>query len=147
MRGLSALVVLVCHYRWFFAREVRDWRSDAPLPFYDWLWPIYDHGGVAVQMFWILSGFVFMVAYGGKGQSLDQREFWVHRLARLYPLHLATLAVVAALQIVSVQLTGRWTVEGNNDLPHFVAQLFFAQTGSRQRARSTGRFGACPSRY
>ena len=75
IRGLSALIVLVCHYRWFFAQGVRDWRKDAPLPLYDWLWPIYDHGGIAVQMFWILSGFVFTLAYGAQGPRLDQREF------------------------------------------------------------------------
>ena len=126
IRGLSALIVLVCHYRWFFAQGVRDWRKDAPLPLYDWLWPIYDHGGIAVQMFWILSGFVFTVAYGAQGPRLDQREFWVHRIARLYPLHFVTLVAIALLQLLSVRLTGQWTVEDNNDLPHFIAQLFFA---------------------
>lgn len=126
IRGLSALVVLICHYRWFFAREPREWRTDVPLPLYDWLWPIYDHGGIAVQMFWLLSGFVFAVAYGGTGKAMNQREFWIRRIARLYPLHLATLFLVAGLQVASVQIDGRWIVEGNNDLTHFVAQLFFA---------------------
>lgn len=57
---------------------------------------------------------------------LDQREFWVHRIARLYPLHFVTLVAIALLQLLSVRLTGQWTVEDNNDLPHFIAQLFFA---------------------
>lgn len=126
IRGLSALTVLICHYRWLFARDVNDWRADAPLPLYDWLWPIYEHGGIAVQMFWLLSGFVFCVAYGAKGRDISAREFWVHRVARLYPLHLATLVLVAALEAISLIVHGRLTIEPNFDIPHFVAQLFFA---------------------
>lgn len=126
IRGISALVVLVFHYRWFFARDVHDWRSDAALPLYDGLWPVYDHGGMAVKMFWILSGFVFAMAYGHQGKAIDQRSFWIHRFARLYPLHFATLCLVAALQAISVELNGGWIVEGNNDVPHFILQLFLA---------------------
>jgi peptidoglycan/LPS O-acetylase OafA/YrhL len=124
LRGLSALAVLVCHYRWFFARGVGDWRADAPLPLYSFLWPLYEHGGLAVQMFWVLSGFVFTVAYGAKG--VTARAFWVHRVARLYPLHLLTLLVMAALETFSLYHFGHWTIEPNNDLPHFALHLFFA---------------------
>lgn len=126
LRGLAAVAVLVCHYRFFFSEAVQDWRYDAPLPLYSLLWPLYEYGDVAVRLFWILSGFVFAVAYGTKGRSLSMRTFIVHRAARLYPLHLITLCVMAALQIMSVSLYGQWTVEGNNDLPHFLLQLFLA---------------------
>ena len=126
IRGISALVILVTHYHLLFARDVDVGRTDAALPFDIWLWPIYDHGGIAVKMFWILSGFVFAVAYGEQGKSLDQRAFWLHRFARLYPLHFATLCLVALLQAVSVQINGGWIIEGNNDWPHFVLQLFLA---------------------
>lgn len=126
LRGLAAIAVLICHYRFFFSEGVQDWRHDAPLPLYPLLWPLYEYGGIAVQMFWTLSGFVFALAYGTHGKNLPIRTFLVHRVARLYPLHLITLCVVAALQIVSLSIYGRWTVEGNNDLSHFLLHLFFA---------------------
>lgn len=124
LRGLAALAVLICHYRWFYAREIADWRWDAPLPAYSVLWPAYDHGALAVPLFWILSGFVFAIAYGS--QNLSTWVFWVKRFSRLYPLHFLTLIIMAGLQAVSMAVFGAWTIYGNNDLPHFVLQLFFA---------------------
>jgi peptidoglycan/LPS O-acetylase OafA/YrhL len=126
IRGLSALTVLICHYHWLYARFPGDWRTDAALPLYGWLWPIYEHGGIAVEMFWILSGFVFTAAYGRYGKGLSLKAFGVHRFARLYPLHFATLILIAGLEAVSLVLYGQFTIEPNNDLPHFVLQLFFA---------------------
>jgi peptidoglycan/LPS O-acetylase OafA/YrhL len=126
LRGLAALAVVICHYRWFYAQGVADWRGDVDLPLYSLLWPIYENGGLAVRLFWALSGFVFVVAYGQHSKNLSARTFWVHRFSRLYPLHLLTLLVVAALQILSLRLYGQWTIEPNNDLPHFLLQLAFA---------------------
>lgn len=126
LRGLAAIIVLICHYRFFFSMEVQDWRYNAPLPLYSFLWPVYEYGGVAVQMFWTLSGFVFALAYGARGKNMSTRTFLVHRIARLYPLHLLTLCVMALLQMVSLSIYGRYTVEGNNDLNHFLLHLFFA---------------------
>lgn len=126
LRGFAALTVLICHYRWFFARWPGDWRRDIDLPGYSFLWPAYDHGEVAVPLFWILSGFVFAIAYGRFGKALSLREFWFRRFSRLYPLHFLTLIIVAGLQMVSLHVFGVWQVYANNDLPHFVLQLFFA---------------------
>ena len=125
LRGFAALAVLICHYRWFYARHPGDWR-DVPLPADDYLWPIYGYGGMAVQLFWILSGFVFAVAYGQYGKGLSVREFWLRRFSRLYPLHFATLLIVAALQAVSMVVFGTWQIYGNNDVQHFILQLFLA---------------------
>jgi peptidoglycan/LPS O-acetylase OafA/YrhL len=123
LRGFAALAVLVCHYRWFFARQPMDWRTDIDLPLYSILWPVYDHGGIAVQVFWVLSGFVFAVAYG---RGVDARTFWVHRIARLYPLHLATLLIIAGLQWYSVTSTGGPQIYDNNTPETFLLHLLFA---------------------
>ena len=125
LRGFAALAVLICHYRWFYARYPNDWR-DVPLPADGLLWPVYGYGGMAVQLFWILSGFVFAVAYGQYGKKLSAREFWLRRFSRLYPLHFATLLIVAGLQAVSMYKFGTWQVYGNNDMHHFLLQLFLA---------------------
>lgn len=47
LRGFAAISVLICHYRWSYARYPRDWRDD-PLPA-DWqLWPVDGYGGIAL---------------------------------------------------------------------------------------------------
>jgi peptidoglycan/LPS O-acetylase OafA/YrhL len=128
IRGFSALTVLIVHYRWFYAVQVDAWPelSSVTLPFESLLRPIYAHGNIAVQMFWLLSGFVFAVAYAGEGRGVRVGDFAVARLARLYSLHIATLLYLVAIQSASMALYGSWTVYGNNDAPHFLAQLFLA---------------------
>jgi peptidoglycan/LPS O-acetylase OafA/YrhL len=138
LRGLAALAVVICHYRWFYAQGVADWRSDVSLPLYSLLWPIYEHGAIAVRLFWALSGFVFVAAYGRFGKEASVRTFWVHRFSRLYPLHFLTLLVVAALQTFSLWLYGEWTVEPNNDWQHFVQHLFFASNWFTMEASFNG---------
>ena len=53
---------------------------------------------VAVDFFFVLSGFVLMAGFGGRVNNRAAfRRFAVRRLARLYPLHLAALVVLVAL--------------------------------------------------
>lgn len=127
VRGVAALVVLVYHYVHFFMAGPS--RTKAPgfmelFPANGVLWPIYEWGYFAVQIFWLISGFVFAHVY--YGHEASTRSFFTNRFARLYPLHLVTLLVVAGLQIVAVYRLGYTPVYGNNDWPHFIAQLFMA---------------------
>lgn len=126
VRGLAAIAVILVHYRWFYATAPGDWRTSFAykLPFAAVLQPFYDHGGFAVQLFWLLSGAVFVIRYGTA--RFDGRRFWVWRFARLYPLHFATLLLITAIQLVSVHLTGRPTVYDHFDLYHFGLQLVMA---------------------
>lgn len=126
LRGIAALAVVIFHYHHFFLTDA-DARSAIPgsdrFPF-GFLRPLYDHGNLAVELFWIISGFVFAHVYFNRKTSLP--DFARARFARLYPLHLATLLFVAGLQAVSLQTVGHWQVYGNNDLHHFLLQLVFA---------------------
>lgn len=60
---------------------------------------LLDKGYLGVDLFFILSGFilsyVYLEAFGGK--RFDYAEFVNHRLARIYPLHIATLAFTLLL--------------------------------------------------
>jgi peptidoglycan/LPS O-acetylase OafA/YrhL len=47
-----------------------------------------------VSFFFVLSGYVLTHAYGGR--ALDRAKFFRARFARLYPTHVATLAVILA---------------------------------------------------
>ncbi|WP_353230980.1 acyltransferase [Novosphingobium sp.] len=127
-RLLAACAVLFWHYQHFFVPpvdfEFHVRRSIAP--FYHQLAWAYDYGHVAVEYFWAVSGFVFAHVYladtGGRGR------FWLARLARLWPLHLLTLVVVAALQAGYTVTNGTAFIYHHQDLWHFVLNLGMAQT-------------------
>lgn len=73
---------------------------------------LFQKGYLGVDLFFILSGFilshVYLEAFGEK--RFDYGRFVLHRLARVYPLHLATLGftllLVAAAAMKGVQLDG-----------------------------------------
>ena len=93
-------------------------------PFYGLLWPLYLFGNGAVQVFWVISGFVFAKVYAG--QRTPGRDFALRRFARLYPLHFVTLLIVALLQLAATALVGSNLIYQYNDPYHFALQLAFA---------------------
>lgn len=124
LRGIAALAVLIWHYQHFFYPQAGVGIADRSIqPLYNSLRYLYDYGGQAVQFFWILSGFVFFHAYQAR-ELVSFREFFVNRFSRLYPLHLVTLLLVAALQKVSEKALGHHQIYPLNDLYHFALNLF-----------------------
>ena len=129
LRFLAAVGVLVWHYQHFMfvGHEGTPW-DPARLPF-RWLFaPFYTYGYEGVELFWCISGFIFAWKYadriGRAGLSFG-RFVWL-RFSRLYPLHLATLLIAAALQAVYFARYGDTFVYVFNDVRHFVLSLFFA---------------------
>jgi peptidoglycan/LPS O-acetylase OafA/YrhL len=129
LRFLTALAVLVFHYRHFF------FVADEPvglvmerLPLYGALHGFYNSGVLGVWIFWCISGFIFFWKYRDSitGRAVGGWKFFTLRFSRLYPLHLVTLLVVAVLQSVYFNLHGYFFVYQHNDLPHFLAQLLMA---------------------
>ncbi|UAB77786.1 acyltransferase [Erythrobacter sp. SCSIO 43205] len=128
LRGLAAVAVLFFHYQHFFYPDgvyhvdVRSLSQELPL--HSLLFPLYRYGGSAVQVFWLISGFVFAHVYASRITS--GKEFFIKRFARLYPLHFLTLVVVALLQIIANWTLGSSLIYEHNDLYHFALNLFFA---------------------
>ncbi|MGJ4906649.1 acyltransferase family protein [Bradyrhizobium sp. SZCCHNR1015] len=129
LRFIATISVLLWHYPHF------AYVADAPvdlvrseLPFYRVLFPFYELGEYGVVIFWCISGFIFFWKYSAliPDGAVDGWTFFVNRLSRLYPLHLATLLLVAGLQALYVAQHGFFFVYQSNDLAHFVAQLFMA---------------------
>ena len=85
-------------------------RTEQPL--YRLLWPFYEHGMYAVPLFFVLSGFVFFHLYAEAVRTggVVAYEFFVLRLSRLYPLHVATLLLVLIGQAVAKALNGDFLV-------------------------------------
>lgn len=124
LRGVAAVAVVIFHYHHFYLADYAD-RGNMPsvqsFPWHTIFGVFYEYGSTAVQLFWVISGFVFAHVYIDRGAKF--RNFFVARFARLYPLHFATLIIVAGVQLVSVAWVGHWQVYGNNDLRHFGLQL------------------------
>ena len=61
----------------------------------------------AVSAFFVMAGFVLVYSYAGR--AFDTRSFWYRRFARLYPLFLLSLVVLAPLFFVlGIGHTGGW---------------------------------------
>ncbi|ARU18103.1 acyltransferase family protein [Croceicoccus marinus] len=86
LRGFAAIAVMVAHID-----IMSKLRSGVP-PFFQ--------GHMAVDVFFVLSGFVMSHSYLGK--PLDWAEFAKARFARIYPLHIAS-----ALGLLCLAWTGQ----------------------------------------
>jgi peptidoglycan/LPS O-acetylase OafA/YrhL len=96
-------------------------------------------GGMMVEVFFMLSGFIFFNKYGEKisSRSISKRDFFILRFSRLYPLHWLTLLIIAtgilAAKCLSVSV---FAVHGNNTLFSFLQNLLCVQNGWLQTTSS-----------
>ncbi|MEI9902871.1 MAG: acyltransferase [Asticcacaulis sp.] len=92
LRGVAALYVVFFHANGLHA-------------FPTLIRPFVAHGYIAVDLFFILSGFVMALTYGGlfeNGFSLKNfKSFLLLRLARIYPLYLL-MTLITAVMITTV---------------------------------------------
>ena len=86
-RGVAAVIVVLFHYSWFLG------------------WQIVPNAYLAVDFFFVLSGFVIAHAYEARllaGQTLG--DFLRTRLVRLYPLYWLGLTIPVGLVAVETWL-------------------------------------------
>jgi peptidoglycan/LPS O-acetylase OafA/YrhL len=92
LRGLAAWLVVLFHVRLSCANLLPGWTIDA-----------LGKGYLAVDVFFILSGFVMWLNYGARFRSggwIEAPRFWWKRFARIWPLHAAILAAMAAFALL-----------------------------------------------
>ena len=139
LRFAAAFSVLIGHYQHFafVAGRSVDFVIDR-LPFSGLLYPFYHAREPGVWVFWCISGFIFFWRYRDfiADRSIDGRRFFVLRLSRLYPLHVVTLLLVAGLQAVYFHLNGYFLVYQDNDLRHFLLQIFMASNWGLENGNS-----------
>lgn len=116
MRGIAAWYVVLYHIR-------ESAGARLPAGMIDFL----ARGYLAVDFFFVLSGFVIWLNYGDQLRGHRWRgvpHFLWRRIARIYPLHLLMLAFAIAFAIVSVE-TGRGTPSDMrwNELPFHLLLL------------------------
>lgn len=129
LRGLAAISVLIWHYQHFYylmdlpdqSSVIAEQRSIQP--FYDIFKIFYHYGGSAVQLFWVMSGFVFASVY--VGVKVTAKDFFANRFARLYPLHFVTLVLVGLLQLASHLSVGHFQIYKSNSFRDFILNVLF----------------------
>lgn len=93
IRGYAAMWVVLLHCFFLGSRMAPDYVRQVA---------ILDHGYLAVDLFFILSGYVLLLSYGSKlslTNSPAVREFVVGRIFRILPLHWIVLTFLAILTI------------------------------------------------
>ncbi|MFL5337706.1 MAG: acyltransferase family protein, partial [Geminicoccaceae bacterium] len=121
IRGIAAWWVVLFHLRLLLA----PWLPSAAIA-------LLDQGNLAVDLFFVLSGFVIALNYGDRLASgratptrADIADFLFRRFARIYPLHLLILLGFAAYFGAAI-LLGSATV-AEQDPGYFLASLFLVQ--------------------
>lgn len=129
-RGFAALSVVFWHWQHFAydgnALSKSFIRENQPL--YGIFRIFYENGALGVEYFFLLSGFIFYWLYRDsiKNRMVDEKLFFLQRFSRLYPLHFATLILVALLQFLYTRHNEASFVYSYNDSYHFFLNLFFA---------------------
>ena len=130
-RFLCSATVVISHYR-FLAPGLADSHVLVPSVgrdiFQGLVRVAYANGDFAVQVFWVISGFIFFWKYSEKIRAhlIGPTEFFVLRFSRLYPLHFVTLIIVAVLQGVYMSSYGESFIYAPNNIVNFFLQLLFA---------------------
>src|SRR4051812_18997118 len=121
LRGLAALLIVLYHVRWTNHLSGSQFIQNSYL---------------AVDLFFILSGFVISWAYRGKiGSAADAYRFLTVRLFRVYPLHLAALLALAAFETAKLIALHRGATvpdqmpfTGSNSVSGLIASLLMVQS-------------------
>ena len=102
LRALAALLVFLYHYEALYVDEARE----AGRALWDPLVSVWRSGAVGVSIFFVLSGFLITRLYYDRfaARSVTLREYFVKRVARIWPLFLA----FAFLQHVAMMFFGEW---------------------------------------
>ncbi|MDP9174157.1 MAG: acyltransferase [Planctomycetota bacterium] len=121
MRGGLAVWVVAYH---FWNRVLQFFPALAVFS------PIARRGLMAVPAFFMLSGFVLAFNYANRLRQLEFSQtvrFLLTRLARIYPVHLATLLAVALMVAISHR-AGMGLTESGYSAHAFVLNLFLVHT-------------------
>jgi peptidoglycan/LPS O-acetylase OafA/YrhL len=89
LRGLAACGVALFGHFWHLTGQVGRGPND-DIAALEWL---FRDSWLLVDLFFVISGYIFTHVY----PTVEWRSFAVARFARLYPLHIVTFAIVAAL--------------------------------------------------
>ena len=121
LRGLAAWWVVGYHFRENLPPFGPGSRE---------LWSVLSRGALAVDLFFIMSGFVMALSYGPAfHQGVTLRGFFrfiALRLGRVYPLHILILVLFISVP-VALSVTGRPPLDSQFPWDYFVQSVFLVQ--------------------
>ena len=131
-RAVAATCVVLQHYQHFYYVGGNQYAENFirnQQPFYNIIEPFYQFGSVAVQFFFVLSGFIFFMFYRNRisERSINFKNFIILRLTRLYPLHLLTLFAVLIMQKIYYYYISEYFIFEDNNLINFIFHFFLIQ--------------------
>jgi len=92
LRGVAALMVILYHVFEGFATSPIDQR--------------FNHGYLAVDFFFILSGFVVGYAYDERWKTMKIKDFFKRRLIRLHPM--IVMGIILGVMTYLIQGSEKW---------------------------------------
>lgn len=119
LRGLAAWWVVIYHFRDPIAPYI------SPLFF-----RIIQHGYLAVDLFFILSGFVIYLNYHQDFETLttaNLKKFFIKRFARIYPLHITILVVYLVNPLAIYFFSKIGSLEGRYDFGYYILSVLLIQ--------------------
>ena len=125
VRFFAALSVVLFHYNICFNQE--NVLSTEILPLSTYFNYLYRYGYYGVDIFFIISGFVFSSVYLDSKATISAKSFFIKRFARLYPLHLATLIILIFIGFLDFNFFEKYHSDNQiyTDFYHFFLQFFF----------------------
>jgi len=141
IRAVSAFIVIFSHWQFFYYTNdvyTEDGYDPTALPWYHWLSLVYNHAMVVVDLFFLLSGFIFFWLYAERVSSgkVGFGKFMWFRLTRLYPIHFVSLLLVVLLQFLMLRNAGHYFIIQYNDAYHFLLNLAFIQNWGLEKGPS-----------
>lgn len=121
IRIIAAMWVVVEHFRAPMFGLFPQTKSASSL---------IEGGYLGVEVFFVLSGFIISHNYADRFRSFspsNYRRFLQNRFARLYPVHLVTLAIVVLLVMAANILNVRLNSDGMYDPLSFVMNILMLQ--------------------
>ncbi|GIL38142.1 acyltransferase family protein [Roseiterribacter gracilis] len=119
LRGIAAWWVALYHFRFEFPAGMPDWAL-----------PLVSRGYLAVDLFFILSGFILALNYANKVGTLESgtvRAFLIARVARIWPLH-AVMSVLFLINPIAILFfSTQKSLAGRYPFDHWVMGLFLVQ--------------------
>ncbi|WP_310422585.1 acyltransferase [Chamaesiphon sp. VAR_48_metabat_135_sub] len=123
LRGIAATVVVILHFAYSTLPEAGVLLSRHTRFFRD--------GYLFVDLFFILSGFIMTHVYlESFALGVNKFNYWSYlraRFARIYPLHLFTLAILVGLELFKLFLPNFNAFTGKFNLNALVANVFMLQ--------------------
>ena len=118
IRGAAALIVVFFHiYKLDFFSKQLDLCC-------------FSKGYFAVDMFFILSGFVLMHVYSGKFPAVNFKNYYsfmVSRLARIYPVHFVMTGILVCFELVKLFVLKTPAFTEYKSIPSLFTSLLMVQ--------------------